>query len=151
MQVQSESNISVLVEGQPLKIEAGRKLTVLYSFSYKVADTVSVPLWASLYRYTLGNLDRSSGAQTKTSISLERSIDWSTYQGQVDITPGSIDAGLWGLIIEIPGFEDAGAKIDDCIEIAAAPGITGWIEPLILIAMMGMMAQMAAPVSQGFK
>lgn len=134
--------LSPMATGQPLQIQIGQKLRISFSFSYKVAETTTIPVWASLYRYTAGILDRSSLAQTKGSITLDRAIDRETLQGQVDIAVGNVSPGLWGLILEVPGFEGAQAKIDDSIEVVPAPGMTEWITPMITIAMLGMMAQM---------
>ena len=152
MQVQVGSNVYELVEGQPLQIQSGQTLRVFYSFSYKVAETSSVPVWGSLYQKTLGIVNRVGQAQTKTTITLDTSLAWQTYQGQIDITVGSdVKAGIYGLIVELPGFENAEARVDDCIEVIQSSGITEWIGPLIMIAMMGMMVQMASGMSQDTK
>jgi hypothetical protein len=152
MQVQVGGNVYDLVEGQPLQIQSGQMLRVFYSFSYKVAETTSVPLWGSLYQKTLGIVNRVGQAQTKTTMTLDTSLSWQTYQGQIDINIGSgVKAGVYGIIVELPGFEDAEARIDDCIEVTAASGITEWMGPLIMIAMMGMMVQMASGMSEGTK
>jgi hypothetical protein len=152
MQVQVGSNIYTLVEGQPLQIQAGQTLRVFYSFSYKVAETTSVPVWASLYQYMLGIVNRVAAAQTKTTITLDTAIAWQTYQGQIDIAIGSgVKSGVYGLIVESPGFKDAEARIDDCIEVTAAPGMTDMLGPLIMIAMMGMMAQMTGGMAEGME
>jgi len=152
MQVQVGSNLYTLEEGQTLQIQAGQTLRAFYSFSYKVAEQTPVPVWGSLYRYTAGVLDRSSKAQTKTTITLDPATEWQTYQGYIDIIIDSgIDKGLWGLIVEAPGFADAEDRIDDCIEVAAAPGMTEWVAPLIMIAMMGMIAPMMSGMAEGME
>jgi len=131
-----------LAEGQPVDVGVGDTLRVFYSFSYIVPQTVNASIWGSLYRYTLGILDRSSNAQTKSSITLEASPEWQTYQGQIDIVIGSIDSGLWGLIVELPGYDGAEAKIDNCIQVAAAGGITDLLPVLTMVMMMGMVMPM---------
>lgn len=147
MQVQVGSNLYTLVEGQSLH-QAGQALRAFFSFSYKVAEPTSVPVWASLYQKVTGVVNRVEQAQAKTTITLDTAVAWQTYQGQVDIVIGrDVKAGVYGLMVELPGFEDAEARIDGCIEVTAAPGITEWIGPLIAIAMMGMVAQMAAPMA----
>ena len=149
MQVQVGSNVYELVEGQPLQIQSGQTLRVFYSFSYKVSQTTSVPVWGSLYQKTLGIVNRVGQAQTKTTMTLDTSLSWQTYQGQIDINIGSgVKAGVYGIIVELPGFEDAEARIDDCIEVIQSSGITEWMGPLIMIAMMGMMVQMASGMSE---
>jgi len=152
MQVQVGSNIYTLVEGQPLQIQAGQTLRVFFSFSYKVAEQTSVPIWASLYQRVAGAVNRAEAAQTKTTITLDAAIAWQTYQGQIDIAVGSgVKPGIYGLIVELPGFKDADERIDDCIEVMAAPGMMEWIGPLIMIAMMGMMAQMMGGMAEGME
>ena len=152
MQVQVGSNIYTLVGGEPLQIQAGQTLRVFFSFSYKVAEQTSVPIWASLYQGVAGIVNRVEAAQTKTTITLDRAVVWQTYQGYADINIDSgVKPGIYGLIVELPGFADADERIDDCIEVTAAPGITEWIGPLIVIAMMGMMAQMTAGMAEGME
>ncbi|MFC1910558.1 hypothetical protein ACFLXC_04660 [Chloroflexota bacterium] len=150
MQVQLGSNLYTLAEGQPLPVQAGQTLRVIFSFSYKLADEASVPLWASLYQKTLGIVNRVEKAQTKGTIILDKSLDWTAYQGQVDIVVGEdVGSGLYGLIVEMPGFENAEARIDDCIEVTGAPGMTEWLGPLMMLAVMGMMAQMMSGMTEG--
>lgn len=154
MQVQLGGALYTLQEGLPLPIEAGQVLRVFYSFSYRVADTITVPVWASLYTVTpvIGTVNRVDQAQVKGVITLEQAIDWQKYQGQADIAVGSgVKAGVYGLMVELPGFEDMAARVDDCIEIAAAPGVTDWIGPLMMIAVMGMMVQMMAGTGEGIE
>ncbi len=120
--INCEYDVTVFL-GVPVayKISVGQALRVFYSFRYRMAVTTVVPIWASLYRYTAGILDRSTNAQNKSTITLEKSLDWKLYQGQIDITVGSVNAGLWGLIVELPNFKNAEARIDNCIEVAAVP------------------------------
>jgi len=136
-----ETSIAALADGEKVQVSPGDTLRVNYSFRYRIAKAVSV--WASLYLYSAGFiLNRVSGAQEKSSITLTESTEWQDYPGQIDITIGSIGAGSFGLIVEMPAIPGMEAKIDDCIEVMAAPGITEWIEPLIMIALMGMMVRM---------
>jgi len=152
MQVQAGANVYTLVAGQPLQVPAGGTLRVFYSFSYKVAETATVPIWASLYQKTLGVVNRVGAAQTKTTVTLDAAIAWQTYEGYVDVAIGSgVKAGVYGLIVELPGFKDAEERIDDCIEVTAAPSMFEWVGPLIMIGMMGMMAQMTAGMAEGME
>ena len=142
MQVQVGNYIYPLVEGQPLLIQAGQALRVFFSFSYKVAETTTIPIWASLYQRVAGIVNRVEAAQTKTTITLDKAIVWQTFEGYVDIAIGSgVKPGIYGLIVELPGFADADERIDDSIEVAAAPGVMDWMGPLLMIAMVGMLAQ----------
>jgi hypothetical protein len=150
MQVQVGNYVYTLAGGQPLKIQAGQKLRVFFSFSYKVAETTTIPIWGSLYQKTIGVINRVEKAQTKATITLEKSVDWQTYQGQIDIGIDSkVEAGMYGLIVELPGLKDAEAKIDDCIEVTAAPGITEWVGPLLMFGLMAGMVGMMAPMAGG--
>ena len=152
MQVQLGNHIYILQQGQPLQLQAGQKLRVFFSFSYKLAGQAEAPLWASLYQRTLGIVNRVEKAQTKGTLTLEQAADWQQFNGQVDISIGSdVNAGLYGLIVEMPGFDKAEALIDDCIEITGAPGMTEWIGPLMMMAMMGMIAQMTSGMSEGIE
>ncbi len=140
--VQVGNNLIPLVEGQPLPVQAGETLRVSYSFKYRLPVQATVPLWASLYQTT-----RVEAAQTKTTIILERATDWQDYQGQVDIDIGSsVPTGTYGLIVELPGYKDAEVQVDDCLAVAGSPGLmtglTEWLGPLMMMAMMGMMMQM---------
>ena len=150
--VQIGNTLYPLVEGQPLLIQAGQTLRVFYAFKYKMPETTGASIWASLYQKVVGVVNRAGQAQTKTSITLDTAIAWQIYQGQIDITIGSgVKAGVYGLIVELPGRSGAEAKIDDCIEVTAAPGIAEWIGPLIVIAMMGMMVPMMGGMAEGME
>lgn len=140
-----------LVAGQPLKIQVGQTVRVLYSFSYKVVEATSVPVWASLYTYTAGILNRLGQAQTKSTITLDKSLTWQTYQGQIDIAVGKMNAGVYGLIVELPGFTGAEAKADNAIDVAAAAGLTDIIAPVLVIAVMGMLASSFGGMSEESK
>jgi len=141
MLAQAGSSLYTLTGGQPVPIQAGQTLKVFYSFSYKVSETTSVPIWASLYRYSLGVLNRVEQAQTKTTITLDAATVWQTCEGQIDIAVGNVSAGVYGLILELPGFKDAGAKIDDCIEVIAAAGIMEMLPMLMMVMVMGMVME----------
>jgi hypothetical protein len=150
MLVQIGGNLYALVEGQPLPISAGQTLRVFFTFGYKVAETTTVPIWASLYtgHWLPGvEINRVERAQTKAFITLDRAIEWQTYEGQIDIPVGNVSPGVYGLIVELPGFKDAEATIDDCIEALAAPGIMDWMGPMMMLVMLGMMA----PLMEGME
>ncbi len=161
MQVQIGNYIYPLIEGQPLQIPAGSTLRVFFSFSYMVDEDSSVSFWASLYQYRAGLIDRISGAQTKSVITLPQSIEPTTYEGYIDIKlqpagmipVGGISPGIYGLLLELRGYEDV--KIDDCIQVTEAPGIisgiTEMMGPLIMIAMMGMMVPMMSGMAEGME
>ncbi|MBA7506495.1 hypothetical protein ES706_05186 [subsurface metagenome] len=142
-----------LTEWEVLPIAAGETLKVFYAFKYKMPETAMVEIWASLYRYTAGVLDRSSQAQTKETITLAKSLDWKLYEGEIDIVVGvggglggivGIGQGLYGLICELPDY-DVEHHIDDCLDVAAAPSIWGMIGPLLIIGLLAMMIPVLTP------
>ncbi|GAI62971.1 unnamed protein product [marine sediment metagenome] len=136
-----------LVEGQPLPIDVGQTLRVFYAFKYKMPETNGVRIWASLYRYTMGVLDRSSQAQTKETIPLEKALEWKDYSGEIDIVVGQIGSGTYGLICELPDY-DKEDHIDDCIEVTAAPSIWAMIGPLLMLGLMVGLVSMMAPMME---
>lgn len=138
-QVQVGNVIYPLVEGQPLPISVGDTIRVYYSFRYKLPEAGDVEIWASLYKYTLGVLDREGRAQTKETLRLGQALDWKDYSGEIDILVGDIDAGTYGLICELPDY-DVDDRIDNCLEVAGVPSMMEMIGPLLVLGlMMGMM------------
>ena len=140
--IQIGSNIYPLVEGEPIQVKVGETIRVFYSFKYMMPEADDVAIWASLYKYTLGVLNRSANAQTKSTIPLEKTTIWKDFSGSIDITIGSISGGTYGLIVELPGRGDAEGKIDDCVEVEGATGIMEIIPAMIMIMMMGMIMPM---------
>ncbi|GAI80784.1 unnamed protein product, partial [marine sediment metagenome] len=70
-----------------------------------------------------------------------------------EIVPGS---GLYGLIVELRGFEDAEgnpieAKIADCLEFTAAPGVPGIFDMIGPILILGLLAFMLPMLKEGFE
>ena len=146
MLVQVGNYIYPLVEGQPLQIQAGQTLRVFFAFTYKVAETIDARIWVALYTKfpVTGRRMVVEGAERESIITLDKAMDWQTYQGHIDFSIGSgVKASVYGLGLELPDFKnDAGDYIDDCIEVIAAPGMMEMLGPLIMIAMMGMMVPM---------
>ena len=141
-----------LAEGQPLTVAVGNTIKVFYGFKYKMPETTGVRIWASLYKYSLGILDRQGQAQTKETIPLEKALDWKDYSGEIDIVIGDMPAGTKGLICELPDYgAEAEHHIDDCIEVTAAPSVFEMIGPLLVIGLMAAMVGMMAPaMEEGF-
>jgi len=146
-QVQVGNVLYPLTEGQPLPISVGQTLRVFYGFKYKMPETTGVRIWASLYRYTMGVLDRASAAQTKDKITLVKALDWKDYADEIDIEIGQIGSGTYGLICELPDY-DVEHRIDDCIEVTAAPSIWEMIGPLLVLGLMVGMVAMIAPMME---
>ena len=139
-----------LTEGQPLPITVGQAIRVFYAFKYKLPETTGVRIWASLYNYTLGVLNRQGEAQTRQTITLEKDLEWKDYEGEIDITIGQVSSGTYGLICELPDY-DKEDHIDDCIEVTAPPSIWEMVGPMLVIGLMaGMVAMMAPMMEEGF-
>lgn len=135
-----------LTEGQPLPIKVGETIRVFYAFKYKMPEKSGIRIWASLYRYTVGILDRATQAQTKGTITLEKALEWKDYEGEIDIPVGNISSGIYGLICELPDYgAEAEHHIDDCLEIIAAPSIFDMIGPILIIGLMVFMMSMITP------
>jgi len=147
MQVQVGNALYPLTEGQPLPISVGETIRVFYAFRYMMPVAAGVRIWASLYRYTAGVLDRASQAQTKQTITLEQALEWKDYDGQIDIVVGDIGSGTYGLICELPDYDKEDHR-DDCIEVTAAPGIFEMIGPLLVLGLMAGMVSMMAPMME---
>lgn len=147
-QVQVGNVLYPLVEGQPLPIAVGNTLKVFYSFDYRMPQAADIRIWASLYKYTLGILNRDEKAQTKGTITLEKALVQEDYSGEIDILVGDISPGIYGLICELPDY-DVDDSIDDCLEVAAAPGIMDMMMPLLTMGLMMVMIGMIAPGNEG--
>ena len=126
-----------LIEGEPLRINVGDTLRVSYGFRYKMPETSDVGIWASLYKYSFGILDRQGQSQTKEIITLVKALDWEGYSGEIDIVIGNMPVGAYGLILELHGYGDeAEYRIDDCLEIAVTPSIFDAIGPILVLGLM---------------
>lgn len=148
LQVQVGNVLYPLIEGQPLPFKVGETIRVFYAFKYMMPQTTGVEIWASLYSYTLGILDREEKAQTKQEITLEKALEWKDFTGEIDITIGKIGSGTYGLILELPE-NDVEDKIDGCIEVTAPPGIMEMIGPLLMLGLMVLVVSMMAPMMKG--
>lgn len=146
VQVQVGNILYPLTEGQPLPISVGEVIRVFYAFNYRMPERTDVRIWASLYEYYLGFLNRLEPAQTKEIITLEKTLlEWKPYEGEIDIVIGNISSGTYGLIVELKDY-DVSDRIDDCLEFTAPPGIFEMIGPLLVIGIMAVMVSMMAPM-----
>ncbi|MBA7558636.1 hypothetical protein ES708_00240 [subsurface metagenome] len=148
-QVQVGNVLYPLTEGEPLPVWSGvgDTIKVFYTFKYRMPETSSVRIWASLHRVTRVEL-----AQTKDEITLVKALEWKDYEGEIDIEVGRIVSGTYSLILELPDY-DVEHRIDACIEVTAAPGIGGMemIGPILVIGLMAVMVGMLAPtMEEGF-
>lgn len=145
-QVQVGNVLYPLTEGEPLPVAVGDTIKVFYTFKYRMLETASVRIWASLHRVTRVEL-----AQTKDEITLAKTVEWKDYEGEIDIEVGPIVSGTYSLILELPDY-DVEHRIDACIEVTAAPGIFEMIGPILAIGLMAVMVGMMAPMmEEGFE
>ena len=145
-------NTMYLLEGDhPLPVPAGSTVRVHFSFRYKVAAQVDIPVWASLYRYTLGIPNRVEAAQTKGYLPLTAASEWETSHAVIDVNVGSsVSPGVYGLAVELRGF-DTEEWLDDCIEVTAVPGMMDMMGPLMMMGMMAVMVPMMSGMAGGMK
>lgn len=144
-QVQVGNLLYPLIEGQPLPIEAGETIRVFFTFRGRVPQETEVRVWASLYQYVLGILNREEKAQTKATTILEGTVEFVDYERAADIVIGDIGSGLYGIIIELKDY-DVSDRIDDCLEVAKVPSIWDMLPSLIGIGLMVFMMSMITPM-----
>lgn len=156
-QVQVGNFLYPLTEGQPLSIEAGETIRVFFTFRGRVPQETEVRVWASLYQYVLGILNREEKAQTKGTTTLEGTVEFVDYERAADIVIGDIGSGLYGIIIELKDYKDAEGnpiedRIDDCLEVAKVPSIWDMLPSLLVIGLMvGMMTIISPMMKEGIK
>ncbi|GAI65767.1 unnamed protein product, partial [marine sediment metagenome] len=71
VQVQIGNFIYPLTEGQPLPIKAGDVIRVFFTIRGRVPQDTEVVIWASVYHYALGVINKQETAQTKGTTILE--------------------------------------------------------------------------------
>jgi len=157
VQVQIGNFLYPLTEEQPLPIKAGDVIRVFFTIRGRVPQDTEVVIWASVYHYALGLLNKQEAAQTKGTTILEGTVELKDYERAVDINIGEIvpGSGLYGLIVELRGYEDAEgnpieAKIDDCLEFTATPSIWDMLPSLIGLGLMvGVMTMITPMMKEG--
>ena len=157
IQVQIGNIIYPLIEGQPLPIKTGDVIRVFFTITGRVPQDTEVEIWASVYHYALGLLNKQEKAQTKGTTVLEGTVEFKDYEKAIDIEIGEIvpGSGLYGLIVELRGYEDVEgnpmeAKIADCLEFTKTPSIWDILPSLIGIGLMvGMMSMITPMVKEG--
>ncbi|GAI93059.1 unnamed protein product, partial [marine sediment metagenome] len=114
------TDFTITPPAEVLEVKPGAKIGVPYGFRYKAPETCDVEIWASLYNYTLGILNRQEQAQTKEMITLEKALTFQIYYGEIGIVVGEVGAGTYGLICELPDY-DVEDHIDNCVEVTVPP------------------------------
>ena len=147
----------------PLALEAknftvGDTVRVTASFLYVVGADTSVTVQAGPYHYVAGVLDRIGACFGATSVPLQKTTTPTEKQFTIDfeLTPasiigtGGIQAGTYGLIVELPGT-DFSVKQDDVLIITALPSILDAIGPLLVLGIMMFMVSKITPMmEEGF-
>ena len=157
VQVQIGNYLYPLTEGQPLPIKAGDVIKVFFTITGRVPKDTEVEIWASVYHYALGFLNKQEKAQTKGTTILEGTVEIKDYERAIDINIGEIvpGSGLYGLIVELRHYEDAEgnpieAKIPDCFEFTATPSIWDMLPSLLMLGLMvGMVALISPMMKEG--
>jgi len=148
----------------PLALEAknftvGDTVRVTASFLYTVGADTSVTVQAGPYHYIAGVLDRIGACFGSTVVSLPKTTTPIEKQFTIDFTltpasiigTGGIQAGTYGLIVELPGT-DFNVKQDDVLLVVAAAGIMDMIGPLLVSGIMMFMVSMVTPMmKEGFE
>ena len=153
VQVQIGNILYPLSEEEPLPIKAGDVIRVFFTIRGRVPQDTEVEIWASVYHYVLGVMNKQETAQTKGTTILEGTVEFKDYEKAADINideivPGS---GLYGLIVELRHYKDAEgnpieARIDDCLEFTATPSIFEIIAPILVI---GLLVGIMVPMMKG--
>jgi hypothetical protein len=130
---------------EPKTFSVGDTVRVTASFQYTVGKDTSVTVQAGPYHYIAGILDRIGASFGSTEVSLPKALTPTEKQFTIDFKLSEIDAGTYGLLVEIPGT-DINVKQDDVLIIAAAPSIWGMIGPLLVLGLMVAMMSMMAPM-----
>lgn len=136
--------MTLAVVFQPLSLtqknfNVGDKIRVSASFLYTVSKDTSVTVQAGPYHYTAGILDRIGACFGTTTVTLPVALTPTEKQFTIDFKFSGIDAGTYGLLVEIPGT-DFNVKQDDVLVVAGAPSIWSMIGPLLMLGLlMGIM------------
>jgi len=129
---------------EPKTFNIGDTVRVTASFKYTVGADTSVTVQAGPYHYIAGILDRIGSCFGSITVDLPMALTLTEKQFTIDFTlkaEDGIQAGTYGLIVEIPGTEFS-VKQDSVLIIAGAPGITDILPMLMAVMMMGMIVPM---------
>jgi hypothetical protein len=127
---------------EPKTFDVGDTVRATASFKYTVGADTSVTVQAGPYHYIAGIPDRIGASFGKTTVDLPKALTPTEKQFTVDFKLSEIDAGTYGLLVEIPGT-DFSVKQDDVLIVAGAPNILSQIMPIMIMVMvMGMIMPM---------
>lgn len=144
-----ETSLAALASGEQVALVPGDTLRVTCSFSYTVAEAITVTLWGAL------GIGLGRDIENFKQISLEASTTPKTWSGDIDIpipTSGKNNGTYW-LQVEVQGYDlgsHAGQKIEGAVVISGMPEVgdifktignlvTMMIVMMMMEMMMGMM------------
>jgi len=141
-----QTSLSALLAGEQVELAPGDVLRVSCSFKYKVAEAITVVLWASL------GLGIGRDIESFEEISLEATLTPKTWEGDIDILiPSGKTAGTYWLRAEIEGYPDTQTTIPDAAVISGVPSMMEMVGPLLAMGLMaGMVSMMAPTMEEGF-
>lgn len=128
--------VGALEEIAQVTLGPGDTLHVTVDFDYKIAETTTVTLWASL------GLGFGRDIENFKEITLERALTFQHVEETIDIeipSSGKTNGTYW-LQAEIQGYGDTQTRIDDAVIISGMAesiwGLMGDILPLMMMIMM---------------
>jgi hypothetical protein len=140
----------------PLSLEqktfnVGDTIRVTASFMYTAGEDTSVTVQAGPYHYLLGILDRIGVSFGSTEVLLPKVLTPTEKQFTIDFKLSGIDAGTYGLIVEIAGT-DWNATQDSVLVVAGGAGgfdISSIMGMMMVVMMMGMIMTMLGEGEEG--
>lgn len=134
---------------RPLALEqktfsVGDTIRVTASFTYTAGEDTSVTVQAGPYHYLVGILDRIGVSFGSSEVLLPKVLTPTEKQFTVDFKLSGINAGTYGLIVEIAGT-DFNVTQDSVIVVAGGAGgfdISSIMGLMMVVMMMGMIMPM---------
>lgn len=138
-------SLSALQDGARIPLVPGDILRITVNFTYRVAEPITVILWAAL-----GTGLIRSDMETFQEITLDTAIISKDIEEIIDITipeKGEENVVYW-LHVEIKDY-DVSDHIDDAVEISGMPeDIWGVMAPMMTLMLMMMIFNMVTPMMQ---
>lgn len=138
-------SLSALQDGARIPLVPGDILRITVNFTYRVAEPITVILWAAL-----GTGLIRSDMETFQEVTLDTAIISKDIEEIIDITipeKGEENVVYW-LHVEIKDY-DVSDHIDDAVEISGMPeDIWGVMAPMMTLMLMMMIFNMVTPMMQ---
>jgi hypothetical protein len=128
---------------EPKTFSVGDTIRVTASFTYTAGEDSSVTVQAGPYHYLLGILDRIGVSFGSTEVLLPKVLTPTEKQFTIDFKLSGINAGTYGLIVEIAGT-DWNATQDSVLVVTGGGGfdISSIMGLMMVVMMMGMIMPM---------